>query len=371
MNGMKIARIFIAVLVFLLAAAASGEMAEVEIDFSKAQAVVNDAESDIDLSEILRSALNGEFAPDADSILERVVGYVRRAVSEAAPSVSAVAAPVLLWALIRNLLPLGGTGREKAAGYACLAACALTLMKMFEGAYRSALISAERLSKLADAVVPALVTMLTLTGGTRASALITPMGALASRFTAVAVQKCALPLCAAGVCVAVADGMGGLKLKRLNGFVRTLVKWILTSSVGAYLALMATGGLVGGVYDGTALKSAKYAADNLLPVIGGKVAGMMDSITASLALLRNGVGLTGYAALAAVCVPPMIRCAVTALMCRFLAAASEPVGGERVSQLMDAFADALGLLVAVIASSAAYLVVLIGAALGMGLRIAG
>lgn len=369
MNGMKIARCAGAFLLMLLVCCARAEAPD--IDLSQAQAVVDDASAGVNLSEILRSAMNGEISWDADDILNLITARIRSAVSEAFPSLAAVAAPLLLWALVRALLPGKGEGREKAAGYACVAACALMLMRMFAGVYQSVLTAVERLSGLTDAIVPALVTMLTLTGGTRASALITPMGALASRLSALAVQKCALPLCTAGACVAVADSMGGLKLKRLNGFVKTLLKWVLTSSVSIYLALMAMGGLVGGVYDGTALKSAKYAADSLLPVVGGKVAGMMDSITASLALLRNGVGLAGYAALGAVCVPPLIRCAVTALMCRFLAAASEPVGGERMSLLIDAFADALGLLAAVVASSAAFLVILIGAALGMGMRIAG
>ena len=358
-----------AALALLFAFAARGEATPPDIDLSEAQAVVNET-ADVDLRALLRSVADGDFSPNADEILKWLAGEIKRSVSETAPSIAAVAAPLILWALIRNLLPGGGDGREKAAGYACVAACALTLMRMFEGAYQTVVTSAERLSRLTDALVPALTGMLTITGGTRASALITPMGALASRLTALAVQKCALPMCTAGACVAVADAMGGLRLKRLGGFVKTVVKWALTSSVSVYLALMATGGLVGGVYDGAALKSAKYAADNLLPVIGGKVAGMMDSITASLALLRNGVGVAGYAALSAVCLPPLIRCAVAALLCRFLAAVSEPVGGERVSALMDAFADALGLLVAVTASSAAYLVILIGAALGMGVRIA-
>ena len=368
---MRIARIAAAALTLLFALAARGEAVEADIDLSEAQAVVNDAAADVDLAELMRLTASGAYAPDADEILTRLKAEIRRALSEAMPSIAAASAPLILWSLVRNLLPGMGEGRERAAGYACVAACALTLMRLFEGAYQSVAASVERLSRLTDAVVPALTAMLTVTGGTRASALITPMGALASRLTALAVQKCALPLCAAGACVAVADGMGGLKLKRLGGFAKTAVKWALTSSVSVYLALMATGGLVGGVYDGAALKGAKYAADNLLPVIGGKVAGMMDSITASLALLRNGVGLAGYAALFAVCLPPLIRCVVTSLLCRLLAAVSEPVGGERLSSLMDAFADALGLLVAVTASSAAYLVILIGAALGMGSRIAG
>ena len=339
------------------------------LDFSAVQEVVDGTDAGFEISDLLRSVSDGEGLSDPDAVISFVEERAIRLFRTILPDLAGVVVPVLIWALVKQLS--GGRGGGKYLDFACGTFCALTLLRVFAGAFRLASGATRQLMVLTDALVPVLVSMLVFTGGTHSAALITPMGALVSRFLALGVQKSALSLTAVAAGLSAADAMGGLKLKRLSAFVRAAAKWILKTAVGAYLALMATGGLISGAYDGAVLRGAKYAADNLLPIVGGEVAGMMDSLAASVTLLRSGAGLTGAAALMAVCMTPVIHCGCLALMCGFFSAIAEPVANERALRLLDAFSGVFRLLMAVVASAAALILVLIGAAMGMGQRIAG
>ena len=52
-------------------------------------------------------------------------------------------------------------------------------------------------------------------------------------------------------------------------------------------ALLSTG------YDSAAVRTARYAVDNLLPVVGGEVANTMDALVSSVLLVKNAAGAVG------------------------------------------------------------------------------
>lgn len=359
----------LALLVLVLLAGSSVSYGESErLDLSGLQAIVDETDTGIDLARLSALVSGDKEEIDIDALFTWAATKLKAQVDKLIPSLVSLTVSVLVWALTRQLTPRQG---GKYAEFACAALSAMILLRLYGAAFRLVAGAVERLMRLTDALVPVLVSMLALSGGTHTASLITPMGALISRLVALVVQKSALSLCSMSAALTAASAMGGLRLGRLGKFVNTVNRWLIKTAVGVYLALMATGGLISGAYDGALLKGARYAADNLLPIIGGEVAGMMDSLAASVTLLRGGAGVTAAAALLAVCFAPMMHCAALSLYCRFLAAAAEPVGEERALKLMDEFADVFGALMATVAAAGTLILILIGAALGMGQRIAG
>lgn len=362
-------------LFFMLGALARAESAldlAEGLDLSGAQAVIDDSGETFSISDALKAFASGEFELDAERALSYIRSALNKAIREALPFMGGAALPLIIWAFVSKLLPGAKTAGARAAGYACYLACALALIGRFTGVHVQAESAIAYIAALTDALTPLLVSLLALTGGTRSASLITPMGALASRLIALVIQYGALTLCGVGAALAAASGIGGwMKLKRLTALVKSFAKWLLGAMLGAYLALMSTGGLIRSAYDGVTLKGAKYAADNLLPIIGGSVAGTMESLAASASLLRGAVGLTGSLALVSVCAKPMLAAAVASVACRFLSAIAEPVADEDMLGMLDAFSGAFSMLLAVIASAAALLLILIGATIGMGARLMG
>ncbi len=358
-------------LILALLALGSGLSARAEaaaVDFRGFQQAAAEAGVELDVGGLLETLLSG----DVGEVVRELPGYLRREaegiVRSVLPALLPAAIPAILWAVVDHLT--SGTG-ARLARCACALCCAAALMKHFSGVYEMARAAVGRAAGLNDALTPVLVALLTLTGGTRSAALITPMGALASRLMALAVQSAALPLTAAGLGLSVSEGVGRLRLGRLAAAARSLAKWILTTAVTAYLAMMSTGGLLSGAYDGAALRGARLAVERLIPIIGGRVAGTMESLAASASVVRGAVGVAGFAALALLCARPVVAALTAMAGLKILAAALEPVGDETMAKLMDAFAAAYAFLAAAVTAALALTLILIGATAGLGARLGG
>lgn len=342
---------------------------KVQLELDEAQRIVDESEDGWNLKRILQDTVSGQFFPEAEEIVESLRERLMELSKQILPDFAAALAPVLLLALITQLMPEKGSGGAKMARFACAAASALVLTRHFRWEAETVGGAIRRISSLMDALTPALTVMLTVTGGTRSASLITPMGALASRVISLAAANGALMLCAASVCIAVVDGMGGLGLKRLSAFIRSITRKLLVTAVSGFFALVSTGGLLSGAYDGATLKGAKLAVGTFIPIIGGELADTMESLASSASLLRSALGVTALTALLAVCITPLLSCVCSALIFRFGAAACEPIGDERILRMMDVFADAFSTLAAVVAASAALIFALIGATLGLAMRL--
>ena len=56
---------------------------------------------------------------------------------------------------------------------------------------------------------------------------------------------------------------------------------------------MAIQGLTGSTYDGVTLRTAKFAMDKFVPVVGGMFSGTMDTLIGCSLVVKNGVGVMG------------------------------------------------------------------------------
>ena len=89
--------------------------------------------------------------------------------------------------------------------------------------------------------------------------------------------------------------------------------------------------------------AAKFAVSSYVPILGGYLSDGFDLLTASLVLVKNAVGVTGVAVLAAVVLFPLLQLAAFILGLRLTAAITEPIGDTRTSSVLGALADNTGL----------------------------
>jgi len=354
---------------FLFSFASAEELSE-SVDFAYVQEALDAGGVPVNIAEIFDALVSGELS--ADSTITDEIG---KALTESFRLFSEYAAriviPMLLWAIASNLMADGHSANRKYASYAAYLTIAMSLSGICMECIEASKKAVALMEALTDAVTPVFVTLLALTGGTRTSSLITPMGALASRMLAYGINHIATTLVSLLCALAVANGFGGMRLGRLEAFVKSLLKWLAGAMVGAYIALMSTGGLITGAYDGAIIKGAKYAADSLLPIVGGDIAGTMESIAASAQLVRSAAGIAVLYALCLTAFRPIVHALLLRWGLRLITAMLEPAADEGMLKLADSFSDVFSMLVAVLAAGFALVIILIGAAIGLGARVMG
>lgn len=146
-------------------------------------------------------------------------------------------------------------------------------------------------------------------------------------------------------------GDGGSALSSLAGSVRRIFLWLLglgTTLMGAALALQSV--ITAGA-DNTAMRTAKYAAAGLLPLVGGAVSASLSTLATGLSFVKTVAGASVVAALLLLSLPMLVRLLLYRLCLDASAGLAEFLGAGAAGRMLSAFRGAMDTLIAVFALS--------------------
>ena len=333
------------------------------LDVSEWQAYADAAGLEIDVRETLLSLVSAQDGWDVQGALAALGETLRAQLRESVSLIVLFAAPALVCALAKQFAPQNGGVIE----WIGVLAAASAMLAAFASAFSQAERAVSLLSQCAQAVSPLLIALLSAAGGGATAALLSPMAALAGGAIGTAAGGSGLALCACAAGVAAAGELSErIRLTKLFKLLRTLCNWLMGAWLTAFLAVVSVQGLLGAGYDSAAVRTAQYAVDNLMPVVGGDVADTMDALIGSAQLVKNAAGVTGLCLLLLVCVRPLLAILAPLLASRLAAAMIEPVEDGPVARLIDRFGDVLSMLLVVVVASCVMAMVLIGATLASG-----
>jgi stage III sporulation protein AE len=322
-------------------------------------------DTEIDIRGMILSMASGDSAWDIDHLLAEGKRLLLQEFSRAAKMVAGLLAPALLSALVRQL---SGEGRgASVVSHIAYLVCASQLTVWFLTLIRDAGVLIARIASLSDAVFPVLAAFLSLSGAMSTAALVTPLSALMGNAFSALLSGVGLKLCAVAAALAVAGNLNPrLRLDRLFDLVKSVVNWATGVLMTGFLGLSAVKALLGSSYDSAAVRTARYAVDNLLPVIGGEVANTLDALVSSVLLVKNAAGATGLSVLVALCAQPLMGLTSALFALRLVSAMLEPVAEDALLSLSDKFSQVAGMLLVVCASGAVILTLLLGGLLTAG-----
>ena len=197
--------------------------------------------------------------------------------------------------------PISPAVRGGVAAAASLAVF-LALYPLFEATAESL----EALTGFFSALVPTLTAYLALGGGS-ASALGAASGlSLTLWFTALIGGSLLLPLTAASFASStVSSTLGGVS-ERVGIGVGRSVKRVI-GGVGAVLAaVFSLQTFVSVAADGVKMRAAKYAAGNLIPMVGSSVSGALSALGGGLSAVGGIIGASSVAVIVAMSLSPLV-----------------------------------------------------------------
>ena len=199
------------------------------------------------------------------------------------------------------------------------------------------------------------------------AAMLTPAAAIVSGVITSVASGLGLGLCSCAAGIASACEISSrIRLSKLFELLKNVCNRMMITLIGLFLGILKVQELLGGTYDSAMVKTARYAADTLIPVVGGEVAGTVDMIVGSAKLVKNASGVTGIVMLAVLCLRPVLKIAVPLIACRVTSAMLEPVSTGKLGGMLERFGDVMTMLLAVVISSMVLGMLLLGATLAHG-----
>ena len=309
------------------------------------------------LRETVRQLAKGEITLSFDEVLARLSGSFFSAVKGSLWRLTRLMAPALVWSVMRHL-----GGRHAGAGKA---ACSLLVCVFLarDLADHMALCrgSVQRMAQGMQGLFPVLLTLMTALGGSAGSAMMQPAVVAATGSITGLIEHVTLPLATAAAMLTMLCHLGeGVRVKRLAGLMQRLASWTLGVSFTAFLGVLATRGLTAAAVDGITIRTAKYALDNFVPVVGGLFADTVDTLVGAGLLVQSALGVTGLLILCAYAMAPLCQTLAAALLYRLAAALMEPVADGELAACIHDFAQVLMLLFIIQLCAAAMFVLLVG-----------
>lgn len=273
----------------------------------------------------------------------------------------------LVGGLIGALSPDRKDGLQEATGFVCRCFTLTVVLTSFASAAALAVSCIESVCACMELVTPILMTLLVAMGGTVSAGVFQPAMSLLILGVSQSFQAVVLPLVTCGGVLSLVSGLSArVRLNEMGTLCRQAVKWIIGAVTTLYTATTALRGLTAASYDGIAVRTAKYAAGSMFPMVGGLVTGSFDTVLGCAALVKNAAGVTSILLCVSIAAAPVARLASTMLAMRVTAALVQPVAQKEQVAMCRMGAEMLSSLLAACAAVMAMFLVTVGLVVGAG-----
>ena len=285
---------------------------------------------------------NQSFSEAVLEILGDALAHFRPDLREAAGACMAVLAAVAALSML-SMLPGKKIGVQ-------LAGAVLAAMILLEPAHALITLGADTVQELGEyekLLLPVLTAALAAQGGVGTSAALYAGTAAFNALLSGMVSRLLVPMIYMYLALAVAHAaVGEEMLKKLRDFLKSAAVWWLKTLLYVYTGYITITGVVSGTTDASLLKAAKLTISGTVPVVGGILSDASEAVLVSAAAVKNAAGIYGMLAVLALWIGPFLRIGAHYLMVRAVGTVSGVFGVESVSCVIDSFASAMGLLLA-------------------------
>ena len=304
----------------------------------------------------LSALARGEITLSFDEAMELLAARFASAARGSVWRLTRLAAPALLWSILRRL-----TGKDSGAGKAmCYLMVCVCLARDLADHLALCTASMEKISSGMQGLFPLLLTLMAAVGGSAGATLMQPAVVAAAGSMTGLIRHVTLPLATvAGVLTMLCHLGDGLRLDRLASLAHRAATWTLGLCFTVFIAVLMTRGVTAAAVDGVTLRTAKYALDNLIPVVGGLFADTVDTLVGSSMLVQGALGVTGLMLVLSWAMSPLCQTLCAALAYQLASALMQPVADGELARCIGDFSRVLMLLFIIQLCTAAMFLLLV------------
>lgn len=184
-------------------------------------------------------------------------------------------------------------------------------------------------------VFPSLLALILATGGVTTAAIFQPAFMLIVGLVGSFLQHTMIPLVFLSAVLSIITNIGSnTNLTKLSELIKSLCKWILGITFTIFVGIMVIQGVMSTAFDGVSVRTAKYAIENFVPIVGGLFAQTVDTIIGCSIVVKNAVGVAGLIVISMICLIPCIKIFTILVIYKFSSALIELISDKRISNCL-------------------------------------
>lgn len=274
-------------------------------------------------------------------VLRNVLLLLRPDMKEASKVCLGITAAVMTISVLRTF-----PGKiEKCADLAGAVAVSGLLLTSTGSLVNLAVETIQNISSYGKLLLPVLATALAAQGGITTSSALYAGTAVFDSILSGLISSLLTPMIYLFLAVSTAVAAAGEEmLKKIRDMLRGFMTWSLKTLLYVFTGFISITGVVSGPTDAAALKAAKLTISGMVPVVGGILSDASEAVLVGAGTVKNSIGLYGLFAVAAIWLEPFVMIGCHHLLLRLTGAVCGIFGSKQITDLIQDFAAAMGLL---------------------------
>ena len=318
--------------------------------------------NELDPSEYIKSYIkNGKGNITVGEISKALISLLFKEVKSVLALVISIVAIALICSLLKNLQgAFSSKGISEIAFYACYSIIVMILSKSFLIAISVAKDVIMDVSDFMSAILPILVTMVSLAGGITEAATIDPIVMGAFIIAPKIYSNLIIPLILISFVLQFTNNLSEEhKINNLCKLVKQWIVWFQGIIITVFIALLTIRGITSNTIDAVTLKTTKFAVDNFVPIVGKAFSDAISSVAGYSLIIKNAVSGIGLLVIILIILYPVVKIVLMSFVYKIAASLVEPISDKRITSTIAAAGDSLILLLScVLAVSLMFFVVI-------------
>lgn len=309
--------------------------------------------NDLDPVEYIKGYVkNGEGTLSIKNIINAIVNFVFKEVKTALSLSVSIIVIALICSLIKNLqVAFSNDSIANIAFYACYSLLIILLSKTFIVSINIAIDIIDRLSEFMSALLPVLVMMLSSIGGFSQAATMDPIILAATIIIPRIYKLVIIPIILISFVLQFVNNISTeYKINNLAKMAKQTSLWMQGIILAIFIGLLTVRGITSSTLDAVTLKTAKFAVDNFIPIVGKAFSDAIASVAGYSLIIKNAISTVGLVIIIIMMLYPIIKIFLISFVYRLSAAIIEPISDKRITASITSTADSLVLLMSCVLS---------------------
>jgi stage III sporulation protein AE len=203
----------------------------------------------------------------------------------------------------------------------------------------------EQMSGFMQILLPALLALLTAMGSFATSSVMQPAVGVLVGMVGTVLKNIMLPLLTLSAVVTLVNYISErVQIQKLGKLLNNLCTWTLTFIFTIFIGVLTIQGAMTSSFDGISYRTARFALDTFVPIVGKMFSQSVDTIIGCSLLLKNAVGVTGLIIIGLLSLSPGMKILSLMLLYKLSGALLEPITDKRISDCLNGIGSVMNVL---------------------------
>lgn len=249
----------------------------------------------------------------------------------------------------------------------CYILIIIMAVKSFNDAMRIGVQAIDSMVGFMQALMPTLLTLLAAVGGISSSAVFQPLLFGSITVITTVIKVFVMPLVLFSAVLSILNNLSeSVNISKLASLLKEVAVGALGLVLTAFTGIIAVQGIASASLDGATIRTAKFAVDNFVPIVGKFLSDAFDAVVSCSMILKNGVGIAGFIILLLICSFPLIKMFSIVIIYKVTSALIQPILDNQIVQCLNDMSNAMLVLLTCVIAVAVMFFMALTVIMGVG-----